>query len=446
MHHLSNFGQRHFGPDPQHDDFPLPRRQLRDGTLHAVGTEHIRRLRLEPFRRRRGLLIFTRPAACSGASLVNRGVSHRRVEPGSYVGRLGRLTHEPDKRLLHHVFSPAAIEPLPRVQDQHGGMRLKPHCELGRIGHSFVALCLLVIDDTGVFFFGLMGEAIFRMNRIVGILVLQATLLCGAAPSTRPAVRTGTAEEAVAALKERFGSKGYRYEIDVEQRLIFAVAAADDAAFDRLRASLKEQAEAFHAELFEHKPDQYVTVLMPTVPDYRRLVKYKNVPGAYIDSLRTLIARDRGFVVTHEFTHALHAADREPLGQAHAVWVIEGLGALSEAAEFTGGKLKFHDNLRFGDLRFSAARKAVIPLERLVVMDQREFVKRPNLTYGQSGSVMLYLWEHKKLREFYETYKATYSEDPTGRVALEKVTGMKLPDFHSEWRQWQAARKGKPAE
>jgi hypothetical protein len=290
-----------------------------------------------------------------------------------------------------------------------------------------------------------MGEAGESMKRIAGIVVLHCILLCGAGPATQPAVRPATAEETLAALKERFGSEGYRYEIDIEERLIFAVAAADDAAFDRLRASLKEQAEAFHAELFKHKPVHYVTVLMPTVPDYRRLVKYKNVPGAYIDSARTLIARDRGYVVTHEFTHALHAADREPLGQTHAVWITEGLGAMSEAADFADGKLTLRDNPRFGDLRFSASRKAVIPLERLIVMDQREFVKRPNLTYGQSGSVMLYLWEHKLLREFYDTYKSTYAEDPTGRAALEKVTGKKLPDFHSEWREWLAARKGKAA-
>ena len=280
------------------------------------------------------------------------------------------------------------------------------------------------------------------MKRI-GIIVLLLLCSAAAAPTTQ---RTATAEQTLAALKQRFGSEGYRYEIDDEQRLIFAVAAADDAAFDRLRSSLKTQAEAFHAALFERKPEAYVTVLMPTADDFRRLVKYRNVPGAYIDAIRTLIVRDMGYVVAHEFTHALHAGDREAIGQkSHALWITEGFGAMTEAAEFADGKLVLHDNARFGDLRFSAARKAVIPLERLVTMDQREFVKRPNLTYGQSGSVMLYLWEHKLLREFYETYKETYDDDPTGRAALEKVTGKRLPEFHSQWREWQAARTGKPS-
>ena len=209
---------------------------------------------------------------------------------------------------------------------------------------------------------------------------------------------------------------------------------------------LREQAEALHADLFQELPKAYVTVLMPTAADYRKLVRSKNVPGVYIDSIRTLVVREWGYVLTHEFTHALHAADRAPLGQTHAVWITEGLGAMTEAADFADGHLALRDNPRFGDLRYSAARKAVIPLERLVTMDQREFVKRPNLTYGQSGYVMLYLWEHKLLREFYDACKETYDEDPTGRAALEKVTKMKIADFHAHWRDWLATRVRKPGE
>ncbi len=48
----------------------------------------------------------------------------------------------------------------------------------------------------------------------------------------------------------------------------------------------------------------------------------------YVDSTKSLLAREQGYVLTHEFTHALHAADRAPLGQEHAVWVAEGLGGM----------------------------------------------------------------------------------------------------------------------
>lgn len=254
-----------------------------------------------------------------------------------------------------------------------------------------------------------------------------------------------TAEGSLAALRNRFGTTNYRYEIDPEQRLIYAVAL-DDAAFERLRANLRAQSAALETALFEHKPDAYITVLMPSVTDYGKLVRFRNVPGLYADDIKTLVAKfDAGYVLPHEFTHALHAADLAPSGQKHAAWVAEGLGVLCEAADFTGGRFAPRDNPRFAALPAAAGRKALIPLERLVAMDVRAFRQRPNLTYGQSGYLMLYLWDRGLLKKFYDTYKSTYATDATGRTALEQSTGKSIADLHEDWRQWLAARhSGKP--
>ena len=258
------------------------------------------------------------------------------------------------------------------------------------------------------------------------------------------------AEGTVVALRNRFGD-AYHYSIDPEQRLIFATAVGGEP-LERLKAGLRRQAAALQAALFEHRPDAYVTVLLPTAADYAKLVRFRNVPGMYVDVNRTLLARETGFVLAHEFTHALHAADRAPLGQQHAPWVAEGLGALCEAADFgdaptagAGAKagpdaFRPRDNPRFAALAGAARRKAFIPLERLVAMKQHEFTRRPYLTYGQSGAVMLYLWEKGWLRPFYDAYKATYDADPTGRAALEKVSGKALPTFQEDWRLWLAGR------
>jgi hypothetical protein len=37
--------------------------------------------------------------------------------------------------------------------------------------------------------------------------------------------------------------------------------------------------------------------------------------------------------IAHEFTHALHFADMEALGQTHPIWEREGLGSLYEEPE-----------------------------------------------------------------------------------------------------------------
>lgn len=260
----------------------------------------------------------------------------------------------------------------------------------------------------------------------------------------------GAAEAAVVALRNRFGNE-YHYSIEPDERLIFATATAG-APLEALKARLRRQARALQAALFEHKPDAYVTVLLPTATDYGKLVRFRNVPGMYVDVNRTVLARETGFVLTHEFTHALHAADRAPLGQEHAPWVYEGLGGLCEAADFGGGDekddegdleeaaFKPRDNPRFAGMIGAARRKAFVPFERLVAMTQAEYVRRPNLTYGQSAYIMLYLWDKGLLRPFYDAYKDSCEADPTGRAALEKVTGKDLRAVQEDWRLWLAAR------
>jgi C-terminal processing protease CtpA/Prc len=146
--------------------------------------------------------------------------------------------------------------------------------------------------------------------------------------------------------------------------------------------------------------------------------------------------------MTHEFTHALHNADLDPLNQEHAIWVAEGLGSLWEAGEFDVDTLIPADTFRLRALQQAGRRGRLIPLQRLISMDQKAFVANAvvNLTYGQSGSLMLYLHEHNMLKPFYETYKATYEQDRTGKVALEKTTGMTIPELDTNWRQWMMDR------
>jgi hypothetical protein len=250
-----------------------------------------------------------------------------------------------------------------------------------------------------------------------------------------------TAEGTLAALRNRFGDDGYQYLIDDDARLVFCVAM-DEATLTAMRAELRAQRTALEAELFEHKPDAYVTVLMPTAKEYGKMVRFRNVPGLYADDIKSLVARERGYVMAHEFTHALHAADLAPSGQHHAMWVAEGLGAMCESWDFSDGVIHPRENPRFSAMPAAARRKGVIPLERLVTMKQSEFISRPGITYPESAYLMLYLWEKGLLRKFYDAYKRSYDADPTGRSALEEVTGQKLPELHETFRLWLGSKRG----
>ena len=252
------------------------------------------------------------------------------------------------------------------------------------------------------------------------------------------------AEAVVEALKKRFG-EDYLYEIDDVDKLIFATNT-DRPTLDALKQNLIRQAHSQWEQIFEHKPDQYIAVVVPTPREFHKLMPIPGVEGFYRHDVRTLIAKGLGFVTTHEFTHALHAADLDPLGQDHPIWLTEGMAVLFERAEYEKGAagqevLTPKDNERLVRLQAEARQKKLLPLARLFKMDQKEFLgERVMQCYAESGSVMQYLYDHQQLRKFYDTFKADYAKDKTGREALEKTVGKPLDVFEEDWKAWMLTR------
>jgi hypothetical protein len=246
------------------------------------------------------------------------------------------------------------------------------------------------------------------------------------------------AERNLMLLKRQFG-EAYLYEIDAEQKLIFATGI-DQQTLDDLKTTLKRQAASQAKDLFPHKPDTFVSVVIPAPGDFRKIVRLKNVGGFYNDAHKLLIAQKVGDFMAHEFTHALHAGDRAPLGQDHAIWVAEGFGVLYEGASYLGEQLVPLDNERFSIAREAARRKSMVPLTHLVKMTPDEFVRRGRITYAEAGTLMLYLHDRSWLRPFYDAYKESYPQDATGRTALEKVTGQSLDDLENAYVEWLLTR------
>ena len=252
------------------------------------------------------------------------------------------------------------------------------------------------------------------------------------------------ADHIVAFLKQELG-QGYLFEIDPEDRLIFATNT-DDQTLAALKKWVVMQANSLNEQLFENRPDQYISIIVPSAADYRQIVSRRGVGGFYDHDNRRLIARRLGQVMTHEFTHAMHNADLDPLGQEHPTWLSEGLATLFESGRFVGQALVPADSFRLNALQAAAKRGRLIPLRRLFEMDQKAFTANAvvDLTYGESGSLLLYLYEQGLLRKFYEAYKSRYDVDKTGPVALEQVTGKKLADVEVEWKAWMLKRTPPP--
>ncbi len=144
--------------------------------------------------------------------------------------------------------------------------------------------------------------------------------------------------------------------------------------------------------------------------------------------------------MTHEFTHALNAGDLDSVGQEHPIWIVEGLASLFEARQFEGEKLVPRDNYRLWFLQQAYRTKRLIPLEKLFGWKQPQFVSNANLGYGESSSVMLYLYETGLLKKFYDTYKINFEKDPTGKLTIEQVSNKKLTDFEQDWQAWMMKR------
>lgn len=251
-------------------------------------------------------------------------------------------------------------------------------------------------------------------------------------------IRHNAAERALAELKARFGEK-YLYEVDEERKLIFA-AATDRETLDALKHSLIAQANSQWEQLFSHKPDEFIRIVIPTAGDFHKLVHVPGAAGIYLDESRTLVAQRMGQVMVHEFTHALHAADQRAVGQEHPVWLREGLASMYEAGEVVDDVLQPRDNFRLTYVQSAAKHQALVPLDKLLKYTPQDFVAHANLAYGESSSFLLYLYEKQLLRKFYEEFKLAYPADPFGKLALERSTGSSLADLQKDWTQWMLER------
>ena len=253
-----------------------------------------------------------------------------------------------------------------------------------------------------------------------------------------------SAEIIIEALKKRFG-RDYLYEIDEKNKLIFATNT-DRQTLDSLKANLVRQATSQWDQLFANQPEQYIAVVVPSPREFHKLIPIPGIEGIYQHNSRTLIAKGLGFVTTHEFTHALHAADLDPLGQEHPIWLVEGMAVMFEKCEYekdSSGKevLIPKDNDRLPLLQGHVRQKQTIPLARLLAMDHQEFMGNRVLEcYAQSGSIVHYLYEKQLLRKFYDTFKETFDKDKTGKQAMEKTVGKPIEEIEKEWKEWVVKR------
>ena len=233
---------------------------------------------------------------------------------------------------------------------------------------------------------------------------------------------------------KRMGS-AYTSKTDVDRHIIY-ISALDDQHLQATMQLLASFADAYRRTLDDSALPWGVTVILPTVDDYKPLAPAKDVAGFYRPGDRTLISIDRGRVLLHEFTHALHAADAAAAQQVHPIWVREGLATLLETAAITPAGLEPRTDLRLLAVQKALRDKTLISLDKLIAMGDKPFAKDAVQCYAQSRYLMLYLHQQGRLNQWYRHYKAGYADDPSGLKAMEKTLGMRIWAIETAWQEW----------
>lgn len=157
--------------------------------------------------------------------------------------------------------------------------------------------------------------------------------------------------------------------------------------------------------------------------------------GFYNHGTRTLVIR-RGTgtgTIAHEFTHALHFADMEALGQIHPIWIREGLGSLYEESAPRADRLVGLVNWRLPLLKKALAEGRTFPLRAFLENSERCFTEQTGVAYAMARYLCFFLQEKQVLVPWYARYCRNFADDRNGVRSLEEAYGKPLDQIEADW-------------
>lgn len=249
---------------------------------------------------------------------------------------------------------------------------------------------------------------------------------------------------------------GYVYERDERLRLAY-VAGFDEQ--DLASAKLEVQRVANWAEehlfpdIFDKDAmtlDPWVLIVLPHRKDFRKwalqrygpaaINDFHQIGGSYDHDAKTLVAQDLGATLRHEYLHVLHWRDNVRKQQAHPIWIQEGLCSLVEDYDPKGGlDITITPSWRSNIVKRLQQSGNLPPIEQIAAMPRNVFTgRRPLANYAHARTIFLYMLSEGKLREWYRTYTQTYSADPTGVTAIERVFAQPMDAINDDYQEWVA--------
>ena len=262
------------------------------------------------------------------------------------------------------------------------------------------------------------------------------------ATATAMALGVGEPPKELASLEAwfaRFDEADYRVDRDADRKIVY-VTALDPTSHDRMRAMIERQVDHLSSTLFDPQADQpALLVAVPTPRDADAFFGARQeVGGIYQPPSRRLVARNIGYSLRHELVHAVHHGHMKALGQAHPLWIQEGLSALYEHHDLDEEGVRFLPNQRDNIVHRAARSRSLVPWRTLATMSEDRFMtrRRQLLHYAQVRSMFTWLADLDELERWYEHYTRDFEDDPTGLLAFEEVLGAPVEDLERRWRRW----------
>lgn len=253
---------------------------------------------------------------------------------------------------------------------------------------------------------------------------------------------------------QRTFAKGYEVTRDEHLKVIY-LSSFNPKSFEAVRAELARIAEWSQASLFPDlfdpgasRDDAWVVVVLPGKSDFASWARasFGNdavqgnsmIAGSYMHDQKRLVAMDLGATLRHEFLHALHWRVSTRRGQAHPLWILEGLGTLVEDYDLTAeGALAPAVSWRTNTAKRIEKINKLIPLARLSSMTHAQFAgQRPLANYAQSRAFFLYLQQRGVLRDWFTEYQGSFREDRSGLASLERILRRSHAEIDADFKAW----------
>ena len=239
------------------------------------------------------------------------------------------------------------------------------------------------------------------------------------------------------------GELGPDFETRVVEEIFFIASNGGSRSLENAESTIRKMMEELYQVYFTRKPSRPVRVYCfrdSTTYDAYVRAAYGRAPttpyGFYMASERKMALNFGTGIGTlqHEIVHPLIGEDFPGV----PAWFNEGFASLFELWDRDAqGRMIGRHNWRLRDLKQAGRENRTVPLKTLMETNTDEFYGDDRgVHYATSRYICLYLQRQGLLVRFYQEFRATAENDPSGISALERVTRLSLAQFEKEWKSW----------